>query len=206
MIKPSNFASLEPPSWGGTPSAILRPGQSAYARSPYAAEASPWVSREEWETLLILRGAIMASFAQVETMLAELSIRLSRDQSCADLRSTYPHALGKRLSYLRACFAIAPYRRREGLATEVFRRFEAGADLRHIMAHGAVSGPSFSWLVTFRDFRPGPNGEIAVRDHRYTYADLEGFAYGAARLARRVQQLAGYVTGSDWLPAMSADV
>lgn len=203
MIKPSSFASLEPPSWGAAPSAILRVGQSAYVRSPYAAEANPWVSREEWETLLILRGAIVASFAQVETALAELSIRLSRDQRCADLRATYPHALGKRLSFLRACFDLSPYSRRKGLAAEVFKRFESASDLRHIMAHGAVNGPSFSWLVTFRDFRPGPSGEIAVRDHRYTYVDLERFAHEAAVLARRVQQLAGHVTGSDWLPAMS---
>lgn len=204
-MKASSFANLAPPSWGPASSSILRVGESAYVRSPYAAEANPWVSREEWETLLIIRGAIVASFAQVEANLAELSIRLSRDQRCADLRGTYPHGLGKRLSFLRACFDMPPYCRRRGLASQVFQRFEAASDLRHIMAHASVNGPSFSWLVTFRDFRPGPNGEIAVRDHRYRYADLERFAYSAAILARRVQKLAGYITGPDWLPTMSTD-
>jgi hypothetical protein len=162
------------------------------------------VAREEWETLLLLRGAIVASFGHVETTLAELAIRLSRDERCAVLRESYPHGLGRRLTFLRACFALTPYVRRRGLAEQVFKRFEAATELRHIMAHGSVKGPSLGWLVTFRDFKPSAGAEIAVRDHRYTYADLEVFAWQAARLSRRVAQLAAHAENVEWLPALDA--
>lgn len=148
------------------------------------------MARKEWETLMLLRGAIVASFGHVETALADLAIRFSRNERCAEFRSSYPHGLGTRLSFLRACFAIEPYARRQGLANQVFKRFEAAAELRHVMAHGSVRNPSLEWLVTFRDFKPSTGGEITVRDHRYTYADLENSAYDAARLSRRVARLA----------------
>ncbi len=199
-FRPQDFARLAPPSWGDKPSVILRPGAGPYTRSPYALEDNPWVSREEWETLLLLRGAIVASFGQIETTLGEIALRLSRDERCAALRSTYPHAIDKRLKFLRKCFNLEPYKRRSGLANQILTRFESSSALRHVMAHGRINGPTHGWL-SFRDFKASVAGEVISRDHRFTFDELEKHACSAALLARRVQRLASSAQQTGWLPS-----
>ena len=200
-FKPRDFSFAGPPSWGQQPSTILRVAQSPYTKSPYALEDNPWVSREEWETLLLLRGVIVASFGQIETTLAELSLRLSNDERCSQLRASYPNAIDKRLKFLRACFALSPYKRRFGLADQIFRQFEATASLRHVMAHGRINGPTMGWF-SFRDFKPDGPSKVLLRDHRFTIYDLELHAYAAARLARRVQRLFVQANALEWFPAL----
>jgi hypothetical protein len=200
-FQPTAPSFVQPPSWGQEPSTILRVAQSQYTKSPYALEDNPWVSREEWETLLLLRGVIVSSYGQIETTLAELSLRLSLDSRCAELRASFPNAIDKRIKFLRECLNLPPYNRRFGLADQIFRRFEKASFLRHIMAHGRITHPAMGWY-TFQNFKTDGPSEVLSRQHRFTIYDLELHAYAAARLARRSQRLFAQANTQGWIPSL----
>ena len=180
---------------------LLRQSRYIWAKSAYAIEINPWIQREESEAALLFRGTVVSAYAYIETRLTEIAIRASRMPVYAELREKYPYQMNGRLKFLRQAFAIgalAPY---GSIAESFFSRFEDAATLRHVMAHARMEMGPKDWGVTFYDYRPGENGAIMFRRNRYTYQELERFAWRASRLSRLAQNLAHRLEGLGILPA-----
>lgn len=180
---------------------VLRASRWLYAKSPYAIDVNPWVPCEDAEAALLLRGAIVSAYASVETRLAELSLRIARMDAYSKLRDSYPHAVGKRLAFLRRAFGTSPLDQFESIALSFFKRFEEAADLRHFMAHSRMEmvGDSTGWGITFHDYR-GVKGGVTYRRHRITLPDLERHARRSVRLSRLAQRLITRLNETALLP------
>jgi hypothetical protein len=158
------------------------------AKSAYAIVINPWDSQEDTEAVLLWRGAIVSSFAYVETRLAELAITISRLPDYAGLRTTYPRRLDSRRAYLRQAFSFGPLAPYERLAMGILDRFERAGDLRHLMAHAAmdIGGPLGA---RFSDFPESDGIAITQRLELMPLAKLEREAWRSARFSRLVQRL-----------------
>lgn len=171
-----------------------------WMRSAYAIEVNPWAPKEHIEAALLFRGAIVSAHGYVETRLAELALRSSKLPEYADIRDTYPYKHGQKLSYLRSVFLSEPLKPYQDTAERFFTRFDAGADLRNLMAHAKMDVDS-SWIV-FEDFDIGKKGAIQRRQFPFTLKDLEKTAWKAVCLSRICQRLADELESQNILPAL----
>lgn len=180
----------------------LRESRSPFARSAYAPENNPWVKQDEMDAALLFRGAILSAYALVETRLAEIAIRCSKLDAYASVKAEFPYNMDKRLRFLRTVFATGPLAAYAKVAEAFFIRFEAAAELRHMMAHAYMEtcGDLVGWGVTFHDYQPVKGGGITYRARRMRLADLEAEAARAARFSRLGRELYWRLTQTRILP------
>lgn len=173
------------------PSGPLRRSEWQWAKSAYAIEVNPWVSREEAEAVLLFRGTIVAAYGYVESRLAEIAIRASRIEAYAGLRPTFPYAMDRRVAFLKDVFSRGPLGAYGAPAAKFLDRFMATTDLRHMMAHARMElvGDLAGWGATFHDYRPDAGGTIRYRRRRMKLAEIEHEAWAASRLSRLGQVL-----------------
>jgi hypothetical protein len=169
---------------------LLRKPPPGLARSAYAVEINPWVPRGNIEAALLFRGTIVSAFGYIETLMGEVAVRASRLDDYAGLREGFPHSAAKRSAHLRRVFASGPLAPFERLATLAFDRFDATAELRHLVAHARMQVLP-DWGVTFEDFPRNAPGGLIKRTKRLQMSELEQAAWQAARLSRLCQRLAG---------------
>lgn len=176
----------------------LRTTHSSWVRSAYAVEYNPWTTREDVETVLLLRGAIVSAFGQIETLLGEIAVRASRLPQYAALRDTFPHSVDRRISFLRRAFELDPLAVHRSIANNFLSRFEAAADLRHMMAHARMQ--VLGKVVTFHDFPQSNKNGIATRRQPFTILELERQAWRAAKLGRVGHRLLSRLDSAALLP------
>ncbi|CAD7341789.1 hypothetical protein FIM10_18670 [Sphingomonadales bacterium 56] len=192
--------------WNRSPRAsgnpYLRETRSIFAKSAYAPENNPWVKRDEMDAALLFRGAILSAYGSIETRLAEIAIRCSRLDAYASIRTDFPYAMPRRLAFLRSAFSTGPLAPFERVADAFLTRFEASAELRHMMAHAhtQASGDLVGWGATFHDYQPTKGGAITYRARRMRLAELEAEAARAARFSRIGRRLYWHLDESGLLP------
>jgi len=153
-----------------------------YAKSPFSIEYNPWIPASETEDAMLYRGVIVSSFAQTETGLGELAIRVSRMPEYYSLRERFPFTSEKRIAFLRSAFLAAPLAPYHPYASRFLEKFEQTAPLRHMMAHGRMQ--VLGGLVTFHDIPWTDGFAITIRRQRFVLAGLELVALRSAKLAR----------------------
>lgn len=154
----------------------------------WRAHVNPWVRDSEIADLLILRGAILWSYAHIEQVITEISIHATYQTPYRGLREKPPFSMAQRLAHLRTVLnedgPLSKYRR-YGLA--MIARYEASREIRNQMAHSdmyvtSVSGREFREIII-------ADGEIVSRRMHYWPGQLERVAEGAARFSHRCQRV-----------------
>ncbi|WP_332655688.1 hypothetical protein [Brevundimonas sp.] len=152
----------------------------------WRAHVNPWVKDDELADLLILRGAIVWSYAHIEQVITEITIRATYLDAYRGLRSQPPFSMSARLTHLRKILnmdgPLARYRR-YGLAMIV--RYERAREVRNQMAHSdmfpiSLSGREFREIVI-------ADGTITSKRAPYWPGELERVAESAARFSQRCQ-------------------
>ncbi|MGE4304734.1 MAG: hypothetical protein AB7E24_11975 [Novosphingobium sp.] len=175
------------------------PPPHSLARSAYSVEVNPWSPREDVEAAIFFRGAIVSAFGNIEARLGELCIRASRIPVYDALRDRFPHPTSKRIAYLRQVFATGPLATWEATATRYLDRFQAGEELRNLVAHSQMQVLP-DWGVTLRDFPSADRAGIQTRSRRLTLPEIEIVAWRAARLSRLGQHLFDLLESTGILP------
>jgi hypothetical protein len=169
-------------------------------RYAYMVEVNPWIKNLELRDALLYRGAIIAAWGYVETTLIEIAIRSSRLEEYGALSANYPYKLEGRIRYLRRMLdADGPFSQFRKLGNQFLDRFEAAADLRHVMAHARMD---LIWGVEFTDYKPIEDGAIRKRLARYTLGQLEQMARKATRLSRLIQMGYYLINEKSFLPPL----
>lgn len=165
----------------------------------WRAHVNPWINDEELADLLILRGAILWSYAHIEQVITEITIRATYLDAYRGLRSKPPFSMSARLAHLRAILnmdgPLAKYRR-YGLAMIV--RYEGAREIRNQMAHSdtyliSVSGREFREIVI-------ADGTITSKRRAYWPGELERVAESAARFSHRCQAMLYGLNAQNLLP------
>lgn len=180
---------------------FLRSPPSNLARSAYATEVNPWVTRGDVEAALFFRGTIVSALGSIETSLGELALRCSRLEHYAALRSTFPYSFKNRIKFLRQAFSQEPLLRHQEIANQFFDRVERLFAARNMVAHARMQVMP-DWGVTFHHFPESFDGGVSTSKERLTLQDLELLAWRGARLSRLYQRLANILDDEDLLPAL----
>ena len=114
---------------------FLRPAPKNLARSAYATEVNPWVTKGDIEAALLFRGTIVSSLGEIETRLGELALRCSRIEHYSILRSTFPYRFRDRITFLRQAFSLEPLLRHSLIANQFLDRIEPLFATRNMVAH-----------------------------------------------------------------------
>ena len=158
-----------------------------YGPQGLALEVNPWQTKKAIESVLLYRGAIVAGWANVETTLNELSIRLSYMPEYQAIRRSYPHKRKSLANFLRTVFdALGPLQPFNPMANCVLERFEETADLRNLMAHGGMKVLS---VATFQMYKSKSSDEITMLKRMFTEREMLALARRASRFSRAVQHL-----------------
>lgn len=129
---------------------------------PFAIEINPWTEEQALRDALFWRGTFLSAWAYVETVLLEIAMRSSIEDAYRGFRDTYPYKMSGRLQYLRRILRepgpLSAYRSR---GEQLVDSFEAGAELRHKLAHGRMTMTQAEW-IRFDWFNPQKGGEIVT--------------------------------------------
>lgn len=93
-----------------------------------------------------------------------------------------------RMNYLRQILQSEPFSGYKDVAEAFLIRLERQYELRNIVAHAHMQVLP-DWGVTFTDYTPQKNNEIAKRQRRFALAELERLAWRMAKLSRLCQLL-----------------
>ena len=178
---------------------LREPPAGSARRSAYEVEANPWARRGDVEAALFYRGTIVSAFGYIETRMGELAIRASRLDVYSAMRENFPFSAEKRSTYLRKVFSTGPLKSFGAIAGLALDRFDAAAELRHLVAHARMQVLP-DWGVSFDDFPKSGRGGLTVRRRRFLLEDLEREAWRAARLSRLCQHLLSRLNAFDILP------
>ena len=149
-------------------------------RLAYTLEINPWVPDLYLKNAVLFRGAVVSAWGYIETKLIELAIRSSRMPEYSAIRATYPYKLDNRFGYMRRVLASeGPFSKYRSIGKKFLDRFEASADLRHLMAHGDMQALP-DWGVTFVDYRPNSKDSL--------HSDGGGFVLKNWKLKRAAPQ------------------
>lgn len=154
----------------------------------WRAHVDPWVKDDDIADLLILRGAIIWSYAHIEQVVTEIAIRVTYLDPYRGLRSAPPFSMKARLSHLRAVLEVdGPLNKYRRLGLAMLERYDSARDVRNTMVHAdmvpvSVSGREFREIVI-------ADGEITSKRHPFFEGELERIAEGAARFSRRCQKV-----------------
>jgi hypothetical protein len=165
--------------------------------SEYEIETNPWARKEHVEAAMLFRGVAIAAWAAIETTLSELAFRASHHTAYLGIRDSFPYPLRKRLEFFKEVLdrdgPLSPFR---ALAGQVIARWESGATMRHILAHGrmrVMSGPGKLCMVRMVDLRPGSDRNGVLRSTQWTLDEFGQGARRAARKSRLLQRLTGRI-------------
>ncbi len=108
-------------------------------RYTYMIETNAWTRDSDLADAVLFRGAIVAAWGYIETTLIELAIRSSHMSEYSQINARYPYKLDGRINYMRTVLkSVGPFAQFCTIGEQFLDRFEAAAELRHIMAHGKM--------------------------------------------------------------------
>ena len=169
-------------------------------RYAYMIEVNPWAPNTALKAALLFRGAIIAAWGYVETVLIEIAIRSSRMDEYCDISEKFPYNADNRLGYLRRVLKVGgPFSRFRNAGIRFLERYEETAELRHIMAHGLMEVLGDAQFTYFR-FPKG--GHIQKCSRRFSIDELERIAQEAARLSRLIQRCYYIIDHQKLLPPL----
>lgn len=138
---------------------------------------------------VLYRGAIVSGFGQIETGIAELSLRILNDANYRAMRATPPYGATKTAAFLKDVLdASGPLQRFRRVGHLFLDRFQNFAELRTLMAHGAMSVVP-NWGVTVEYVNRARGGLIEQRSQRFSLLQLQTLAEQVNRLSRLGQRL-----------------
>lgn len=140
------------------------------------------------------RGWIVNSFAQVEFLLADLTLRCRRFPEYNDLTSRLPYRLESRIRAVRGLCStrgpLTPYAARIGVLLD---RLEQAEDLRHFIVHGFssvhIARLSDDVAIQFRRFDPDKTDTERLRELWFRPQQLHQERLDANAFAQTAVQL-----------------
>lgn len=163
---------------------MMKDALLGYGPQGLALKVNPWQSKRSLEAALLYRGTIVSAWANIETTINEIAIRVSITHPYQGLRNTYPFKLKSRTNFLRHALEIdGPITPFSGIANKILDRFESQASLRNLMAHGSMQVLP-GWGATLKMFSPQNGNEIRYQYERFTEERMRRLAMRAARLSR----------------------
>jgi hypothetical protein len=199
----SSFASLERGA-GIARTGLMREPLLGYGPQGLALEVNPWQTKALVDAIHLFRGAIVSAWANVDTALIEVTIRASCHPAYADARADYPSKFKGRTRYLRKILSMpGPLSEFRGLGEAVLARYEAGSDMRNMMAHARVT-QLLDRGATFSGFLAKSGHEISWYQRRFSRHELEAMAVRATRFSRAVLGLLARIDARELLPTLDA--
>lgn len=152
--------------------------------------------------LLMLRGSLVWSFAEIEQMIIEVAIRTSYFDAYAGMQDSAPQSFRERLDYLKKMLdREGPLNRFHSLGLAIIARYESSQPLRNQMAHDRMKAVA-QRPVKFSGIFVEKRG-ITERPAEYTDGTLESLARKIALFARALQKLKYRLEHDHNLPSFS---
>jgi len=186
--------------WRAPLNHLLRDPPKYYAtHSAYALECNPWTPRSDIEAALMFRGVIVSAFANIETNIGFLSLRLSYHPECKDIRDSFPHGIDKKISFIRNVFKQKSFTPYSNLANSFLNKFDKNLPIRHMAAHASMRVLSGS--AEFHDFPKATiPGVVDTRRNNIILTELEKIAWQSAKLSRVGYRLLSKLEATGLLP------